>query len=199
MRTGEQWAKSLGCTELASDAELDNVDSHDFHKKIGFHEAGRIVAFIKKIDNADPTQLQEWNGLSRNQAEDLIKTYFHSWIEKNFEQFTSVIHDEAIVRECTGAVIEGKAELHRWFKEWNDSGNQVVFWKIHTIGYDKERTSAFVEWTFKCIFEEQEYEWDGCSMVHFRDSLIVELNEYEMKREKFHPYRNKQQKWDVKL
>jgi len=46
---GEQWAKSLGCKEVASDAALDNVESQEFHKKLGFREAGRIVAFIKEI------------------------------------------------------------------------------------------------------------------------------------------------------
>jgi aminoglycoside 6'-N-acetyltransferase I len=46
---GEEWSKSLGCTELASDTQLDNYTSQEFHKKIGFKEAGRIVAFIKDI------------------------------------------------------------------------------------------------------------------------------------------------------
>lgn len=46
---GEQWAKSLGCKEIASDTELHNSGSQEFHKKIGFKEAGRIVAFIKDI------------------------------------------------------------------------------------------------------------------------------------------------------
>lgn len=49
VEAGEQWAKSLGCTQVASDAELDNVQSHVFHQRIGFREANRIVAFIKDI------------------------------------------------------------------------------------------------------------------------------------------------------
>lgn len=50
VEAGERWAKSLGCSEMASDAELSNVASQQFHKKIGFKEAGRIVAFIKDIE-----------------------------------------------------------------------------------------------------------------------------------------------------
>ncbi|WP_026021457.1 aminoglycoside 6'-N-acetyltransferase [Paenibacillus senegalensis] len=50
VEAGEQWAKSLGCTEIASDTQWDNYGSQEFHKKIGFKEAGRIVAFIKNID-----------------------------------------------------------------------------------------------------------------------------------------------------
>lgn len=115
--------------------------------------------------------------------------YFESWVEEDFEKFASSLDDEAIVRECTGAIIEGRDELHRWFTEWNKSDNKVVYWNIKHIGFDKEKMSAFVEWKFKCIFEGKECEWDGSSIVYFKDSLIVELNEYEMKQEKFYPYR----------
>lgn len=50
VKAGEEWSKSLGCTELASDTELDNQESQQFHKRIGFREASRIVSFIKDID-----------------------------------------------------------------------------------------------------------------------------------------------------
>jgi len=49
VRQGEEWSKSLGCSEIASDTELNNLASQEFHKRIGFKEAGRIVAFIKEI------------------------------------------------------------------------------------------------------------------------------------------------------
>ncbi|GAP99646.1 aminoglycoside 6'-N-acetyltransferase [Leptolyngbya sp. NIES-2104] len=45
----EQWARSQGCTELASDALLENTASHAFHRQIGFQEVERLVAFIKPI------------------------------------------------------------------------------------------------------------------------------------------------------
>ena len=45
----EEWAKEKGCTEFASDCELSNQTSIDFHKKVGFKEANRIVCFTKKI------------------------------------------------------------------------------------------------------------------------------------------------------
>ncbi|MEX0873688.1 MAG: hypothetical protein WD646_11485 [Actinomycetota bacterium] len=41
-----------GCTELASDAELDNTDRQRFHAAVGLAEGGRIVAFVKKVENA---------------------------------------------------------------------------------------------------------------------------------------------------
>lgn len=45
----ESWAKSKGCTEFASDCELDNVQSLQFHLYVGFKEANRIVCFTKKL------------------------------------------------------------------------------------------------------------------------------------------------------
>ena len=45
----ETWAKSKGCTEFASDCELDNTQSLRFHLNVGFEEANRIICFTKKL------------------------------------------------------------------------------------------------------------------------------------------------------
>ncbi len=45
----EMWAKDMGCTEFASDCELDNIGSLKFHMAMGFDEANRIICFKKNI------------------------------------------------------------------------------------------------------------------------------------------------------
>ena len=45
----EAWAKELGCREFASDCELTNGESLDFHIRAGFLEANRIICFIKDL------------------------------------------------------------------------------------------------------------------------------------------------------
>ena len=45
----EAWAKSMGCTEFASDCELDNEESISFHKSLGFEETNRVVCFRKDL------------------------------------------------------------------------------------------------------------------------------------------------------
>ena len=45
----EGWAKKKGCTEFASDCELENTQSLQFHLNVGFEEANRIICFAKKI------------------------------------------------------------------------------------------------------------------------------------------------------
>ena len=47
----EKWAKEMGCTEFASDCELDNTDSQRFHMAMGFLEANRIVCYKKDLQN----------------------------------------------------------------------------------------------------------------------------------------------------
>jgi len=49
LRSCEKWAAEAGCTEIASDCELDNAESRGFHMRTGFTEANRIICFIKKL------------------------------------------------------------------------------------------------------------------------------------------------------
>lgn len=45
----EMWAKDKGCKEFASDCEIDNDTSFQFHKAMNFTEANRIICFTKKL------------------------------------------------------------------------------------------------------------------------------------------------------
>ena len=45
----ETWAKAMGCREFASDCELDNTGSLQFHLAMGFEEANRIICFRKSL------------------------------------------------------------------------------------------------------------------------------------------------------
>ena len=46
---GIEWGRQKGCKQLASDTELNNVTSIEFHKRLGFLEATRIVCFIREL------------------------------------------------------------------------------------------------------------------------------------------------------
>ena len=45
----EDWTKEKGCTEFASDCELENTESLKFHMAMGFEEANRVICFKKNI------------------------------------------------------------------------------------------------------------------------------------------------------
>jgi len=45
----EAWARSQGCTEMASDAQLDNRVSLEAHEALGFEVVDRCVHFRKRL------------------------------------------------------------------------------------------------------------------------------------------------------
>ena len=45
----QAWALEHGCVELASDAVIQNVDSHAFHAGLGFEETERVIFFRKPL------------------------------------------------------------------------------------------------------------------------------------------------------
>jgi aminoglycoside 6'-N-acetyltransferase I len=45
----ETWARSQGCTELASDAEVENLSSAAAHLAVGFVETGVVRCFKKSL------------------------------------------------------------------------------------------------------------------------------------------------------
>ena len=45
----EEWTREQGCSELASDALLDNEPSHSAHHACGFEETERVVYFRKRL------------------------------------------------------------------------------------------------------------------------------------------------------
>lgn len=49
LRACEDWARERGCSEFASDCELENEESLRFHLSMGFEEAGRIICFTRKL------------------------------------------------------------------------------------------------------------------------------------------------------
>lgn len=48
VRFAEQWARQKGCTEMASDAEVDNTVSLQAHLQLGYSETSRLV-HLKKL------------------------------------------------------------------------------------------------------------------------------------------------------
>jgi aminoglycoside 6'-N-acetyltransferase I len=45
----ERWAREKGCSEMASDTWLENESSIAAHLRLGYHEADRLVHFVKKL------------------------------------------------------------------------------------------------------------------------------------------------------
>ena len=50
VEAAERWARSRGCTEMGSDAEIANTLSHRAHAALGYAEVERVVAFAKRLE-----------------------------------------------------------------------------------------------------------------------------------------------------
>jgi hypothetical protein len=121
-------------------------------------------------------------------AKELVEKYARGWKDKNLEMLLEVIHKEVEVWECTGAVYKGKRTFKKWFTNWYKGANKIIYWDINSFGFDNEQSAAFIEWKFKCKYENKEYEFEGSSVIYFKDELIFRVNEYETKLEKSYPY-----------
>jgi aminoglycoside 6'-N-acetyltransferase I len=49
VKAAEQWAVAQGCTEMASDCELDNDVSFRAHLALGYEEVDRAIQFRKSL------------------------------------------------------------------------------------------------------------------------------------------------------
>ena len=49
VQIAEQWARGKGCSEMASDTWLENEASIAAHLRMGYHEADRLVHFVKRL------------------------------------------------------------------------------------------------------------------------------------------------------
>ena len=47
--SAEEWARQKGCTEMASDAEVDNAVSQQAHTSLGYSETSRLVHLRKEL------------------------------------------------------------------------------------------------------------------------------------------------------
>jgi aminoglycoside 6'-N-acetyltransferase I len=48
-RAVEAWGRAQGCSELASDTEIENETSRTMHEALGFEESERVVCYHKRI------------------------------------------------------------------------------------------------------------------------------------------------------
>ena len=49
VQAGEDWARSKGCTEMASNTEIERIESIQAHIRLGYQEVERDVCFLKKL------------------------------------------------------------------------------------------------------------------------------------------------------
>jgi aminoglycoside 6'-N-acetyltransferase I len=59
LRAVEDWGRSQGCTELASDADVHQAGSAAAHLALGFTEVSRVVCFRKTLSGGAPGSVRQ--------------------------------------------------------------------------------------------------------------------------------------------
>ncbi|MCA9290827.1 MAG: GNAT family N-acetyltransferase [Phycisphaerales bacterium] len=51
VRRGEDWARAMGCREMASDTWIENVGSDAAHRALGFEETDRLIHYRRTLES----------------------------------------------------------------------------------------------------------------------------------------------------
>ena len=94
------------------------------------------------------------------QREDIVKSYFQSWLDKTIEPLESIFSDDIIYSECYGPEYHGLTQILKWFADWNING-AVLKWKIKKFIHQGMFT--VVEWYFECDYNNEIGGFDGVS------------------------------------
>ena len=118
---------------------------------------------------------------------ELFQQTIDAWLNKDLEKLLNVLSEDILCTEYFGAQYQGKAEIEKWFCQWNNPvENKVKSWTVDK--YYVDNGTALFTWTFRCFYEGKEGILDGISLVKFSGNKICEIQEFEQKHEKFRPF-----------
>ncbi|MGY4756888.1 nuclear transport factor 2 family protein [Lactococcus lactis subsp. lactis] len=102
---------------------------------------------------------------------ELFQQTIDAWLNKDIKKLLIILSEDILWTEYFGAQYQGKAEIEKWFCQWNNPVENKV-----------------KSWTFRCFYEGKEGILDGISLVKFSGNKICEIQEFEQKHEKFRPF-----------
>ncbi|EHE93085.1 hypothetical protein DRA4_2164 [Lactococcus lactis subsp. lactis bv. diacetylactis] len=118
---------------------------------------------------------------------ELFQQTIDAWLNKDIKKLLIILSEDILWTEYFGAQYQGKAEIEKWFCQWNNPvENKVKSWTVDKYYVDNE--TALFTWTFRCFYEGKEGILDGISLVKFSGNKICEIQEFEQKHEKFRPF-----------
>ena len=100
----ERWAGRHGCREFASDCLLNNIESYNFHLKIGFKESERNIFFLKAIEPQE-YKIRQVNDSLREKIQPILSETWGSpllaingklWDSRTMPGFAAVCDDDEV-------------------------------------------------------------------------------------------------------
>lgn len=83
---------------------------------------------------------------------ELFQQTIDAWLTKDVKKLLTVLSENIIYTECYGAQYQGKAEIEKWFCQWNNPvENKVKSWTVDKYYVDNE--TGFFTWTFHYVYK----------------------------------------------
>ena len=118
--------------------------------------------------------------MNRSEAHHLISNYMQAWLDQDLRSFLATLDEKAVVRECYRPGYTDRPQCERWFTSWHAAGNNVTQWTLESFAFDDSSETAAIEWEFTCWADGGRHSFFGSSHVHFSHGRIIEMNEYQM-------------------
>lgn len=115
----------------------------------------------------------------------LVQQYVQGWLHNDIEMICSALNEDCVIIESHGPKYEGLSHIKKWFQKWLEAEGKVLRWDMRSFHYCAQDASAFFEWDFVCVANDERYELSGMSLVKFVDSKISFIHEYCMTRPAF--------------
>jgi hypothetical protein len=109
-------------------------------------------------------------------AEQLIRQYVQGWCAGDVAMILAQLGEDCVITESHGPTYRGKDQIARWIDTWFGAGGEVLGWEIRSL--EAQGEAGFFEWSFACRWLEEQYEFEGASVVRFRDEKISSIREY---------------------
>ncbi|MEA5050708.1 MAG: nuclear transport factor 2 family protein [Oscillospiraceae bacterium] len=120
-----------------------------------------------------------------DEKERALRRWFEAWLTNDGSCIGELFAPDAVYSECWGPVYRGRAQIARWFADWN-AGGRVLAWRIGRVLC--AGAGAAAEWYFECEHDGHAA-FNGVTLADFgADGKIVSLREFRSDPAHVFPY-----------
>lgn len=118
--------------------------------------------------------------------QDAMRKWFSAWLKRDGTCIDEIFSEDVRYTECYGPEYLGRAQVKRWFADWN-AKYRVTRWDI--CGFIEQGDVLAAEWRFECECAGEKGGFDGVTLARFDgDGRICCLKEFQSRSEHVYPY-----------
>lgn len=111
---------------------------------------------------------------------DLFQQYVSGWKQNHLPHILSCLTEDCIVIESHGPTYQSISDMKRWFEYWKAANSKITKWDILSFSFCEQNNTAYAEWDFSCVSNNQTYSFPGISVIKFTEEKISFIHEYRM-------------------